>query len=118
MKQSSVSLSTAEEEYITTYSSICESIWLRKLMSGLFDMGLDTAVILCDKQSCIQMAKNPMFHDKKKNIRIWYFYLRDMVQKETINLQSMSIDEKVVYVLTSPLSRVNFEYFRENPSVV
>ena len=30
----------------------------------------------------------------------------------------MSIDEKVVDVLTKPLSRVKFEYFHENTGVV
>ena len=44
-KQSSVFLSMAEAEYIATFSTSCESIWLQKLMSGLFNMELDTIVI-------------------------------------------------------------------------
>ena len=72
-KQSSVALSTAEVEYITTYSASCEAIWLRKLMSGLFGMALDTTFILCDNQSCVKMTENPMFHDKSKHIEIRYF---------------------------------------------
>ena len=55
-KQSSVALSTAEAEYIAAFSASCESIWLRKLMSGLFSLELDTTVILCDNQSCIKMT--------------------------------------------------------------
>ena len=69
-KQSSVSLSTAEVAYIVACSTSCEAIWLWKLMSGLFDMELDTKVILCDNQSCLKMKKNPMFHDKSKHIEI------------------------------------------------
>ena len=30
----------------------------RKMMSGLFDMELDTTLILCENQSCIKMTKN------------------------------------------------------------
>ena len=41
-KQSSVALSTAEAEYIAACSASCEAIWLRKLMSGLFNLELDT----------------------------------------------------------------------------
>ena len=52
-----------------------------KLISGLFDMDLDTTVILCDNKSCIKMTENPLFHDKSKHIEIRYFYIRDMVQK-------------------------------------
>ena len=67
-KQSNVSLSTAEAEYIATFSASCEAIWLWKLMSGLFDPELDTTVIMCEKHSCINMSENPVFHDRSKHI--------------------------------------------------
>ena len=87
-------------------------------MSCIFSLDLDTTVILCDNQSCIKMTENPMFHDKSKHIEIWYFYIRDMVQKGAINIQYVSIDEQVVDVFTKPLSRVKFEYFRDKLGVV
>ena len=68
-KQSSVALSTAEAEYIAACSTSCEAIWLRKLMSSLFDLELDL-MILCDNQSCIKMTENPVFHYKSKHIEI------------------------------------------------
>jgi len=86
-KQSSVALSTVESEYIAACSASCEAIWLRKLMSGLFNLDLDTTVILCDNQSCIKMTENLVFHDKSKHIEIQYFYIRDMIQKGAIKLQ-------------------------------
>ena len=55
-KQSNVALSTTEAEYIATCYACCEEIWLRKLMSGIFDMELGTTIILCDNQSCINMT--------------------------------------------------------------
>ena len=110
-KQSSVSLIMVEAEYIAACSASCESIWLRKLMSGLFNLDLDTTVILCDNQSCIKMTENLVFHDKSKHIEIQYFYIRDMIQKGAIELQYVSTDEQVADVLTKPLSRVKFEYF-------
>ena len=117
-KQSSVAHSTAEAEYIAACSASCESIWLRKLMSGLFNLELDTTVILCDNQSCIKMTENPLFHDRSKHIEIWYFYIRDMMQKGAIKLQYVSTDEQVVDVLTKPLSQVKFKHFRDKLGVV
>ena len=73
-KQSSVALGTAEAEYIAACSASCEAIWLRKLMSGLFNLELDTTMILCDNQSCIKMTDNPMFHDRSKHIEIRYTF--------------------------------------------
>ena len=41
-----------------------------------------------------------------------------MEQKGSIKLQYVSNDEQVVDVLTKPLSRVKFEYFRDKLGVV
>jgi hypothetical protein len=67
-KQSNISLSITEAEYIVACSSSCESIWLQKLLTGLFDLEMEATVILCDKQRCIKMTKNHVFHDKLKHI--------------------------------------------------
>ena len=37
-KQSCVALSTAEAEYVAACSASCEAVWLRKLLSDLFDL--------------------------------------------------------------------------------
>jgi hypothetical protein len=110
-KQSSIALSTAEVEYIATCSASCEAIWLRKLLTDLFDLEMRATVILCDNQSCIKMTENPVFHDRSKHIEFRYHYIRDMVQRGALKLQYISMDEHVADVLTKPLSHVNFEYF-------
>jgi hypothetical protein len=117
-KQSSIALSTTEAEYIAACSASCEAIWLRKLLTGLFDLEMEATVILCDNQSCIKMTENPVFHDKSKHIEIWYHYIRDMVQRGVVKLQYVGTDEQVADVLTKPLSRVKFEYFRDKLGIV
>ena len=37
-KQSCVALSTTEAEYVATCLGTCEAVWLRKLLSDLFDL--------------------------------------------------------------------------------
>jgi hypothetical protein len=100
-KQSSIALSTAEAEYIDACSASCEAIWLRKLLTGLFDLEMRATAILCDNQSCI--------HDRSKHIEIRYHFIRDMVQRGALKLQYISTDEQVADVMTKPLSRVKFE---------
>ena len=53
-----------------------------------------------------------MFHDKSKHIEIKYHYIRDMVQRGAVKLQYVATEEHIAYVLTKPLARVKFEYFR------
>jgi hypothetical protein len=60
-KQSSISLSTEKVEYIVVCSSSCESIWLQKLLTCLFNLEMESTMILCDNQSCIKMTENPVF---------------------------------------------------------
>jgi hypothetical protein len=85
-KQSNISLSAVEGEYIAACSTSCEAIWLRKLLTSLFDLEMEATSILCDNQSCIKMTKNLIFHDKSKHIEIRYHYIRDMVQRGAIKL--------------------------------
>ena len=80
MKQKSVTLSTAEAEYIAASMACCEVVWLRKLFSELFGHVLDTIVILSDNQSGIHLSENPVFHDRSKHIDIRYHFIWDMVQ--------------------------------------
>ena len=47
-KQSSDSLSKAQEEYIAALFSHCEVIWFQKMMLGIFDMEVDTTIIFCE----------------------------------------------------------------------
>jgi hypothetical protein len=115
--QSSIALSTTEAEYIVACPASCESIWLRKLLTGLFDLEMEPTMILCDNQSCIKMTENPVFHDKSKHREIWYHYICDMMQRGAINLHYVGTNEQVANVLTKPLSRVKFEHFRDKLGV-
>jgi hypothetical protein len=71
-KQKSVALSTTKEEYIATCEECTKAIWMRKLISDLFDQVLDSTIIHCDNQSCIRLSEHPMFHERSKLIEIKY----------------------------------------------
>ena len=88
------------------------------MLAGLFDEKIDVTDILCDNHSCIKMTENPVFHDKSKHIEVRYHFIRDMVQKGAIKLKYVPIEEQVENVLTKPLARVKFEYFRDKLGVV
>ena len=99
-------------------SASCEAVWLRKLLSDLFDLYLDATCIYCKNQSCVKLSENLVFHDKLKHIEIKYHYIRDMVQREAVKLQYVVTNEQIDDVLTKPLAGVKFEYFRENLGVL
>ena len=116
-KQTSVALSTTKAEYIVACADSGEAVWLRKMLSGLFDLQLEATCIYCDNQSCIKLFENLVFHDKSKHIEIKYQYIRDM-EKGVVKLQFIAKDEQIANVLTKPLSRVKLEYFTDKLGVV
>jgi hypothetical protein len=91
-KQSSISLSTTEAEYIAACSASCEAIWLQMLLTDLFDLEMEATVILCDNQSCIN---DDVFHDESKHIEIQYHFIHDMMQRGALKLQYVGTDEQV-----------------------
>ena len=64
------------------------------------------------------MSENPVFHDKSKVIEIKYHYIRDMVQRGAIKVHYVATEEHIADVLTKPLARLKFEYFREKLGVL
>ena len=71
----------------------CEGMWLRKLLSRLFECELKDTVVHCDNQSGIRLFENLVFHDGSKHIDIRYHFLRDCVWRGTIRLEYIQTDE-------------------------
>jgi hypothetical protein len=66
----------------------------------------------------MKLTENHVFHDRSKHIEIKYHYIRDMVQRGAVELQYISTDEQIANILTKPLSRVKYEYFRDKLGVL
>ena len=102
----------------------CEAIWMRKILVGLFGSHLDPTVIYYDKQSCIKLSANPVFHDRSKHIDIRYHHIRDCVQRRIMLLSYIPTEDQDVDILTKALTRSKFEYHRgkigvaDNPYLV
>jgi hypothetical protein len=117
-KQSFVALSTAESKYIALSVAVHEAVWLRKLLTDLFDHEIDLTIIHCDNQSCVKLSENPLFHDRSKDIEIKYHYIRDMVQRKAVHIQYFPTHEKIADIFTKPLAKTKFEYFLERLGLV
>ena len=79
----------------------------------MFGGKLDSTIIHCDNQSCIELLENLVFHDRLKHIEMKYHFIRDLVQRGTLKLQYIRIDEQIVDIPTKPLTTSKFVYFRD-----
>jgi hypothetical protein len=75
-KQTSIVLSTAEAEYVAAGHCCAQLLWMRQTLQD-FGYNLSKAPLLCDNESAIRMADNPVEHSRTKHIDIRHHFLRD-----------------------------------------
>ena len=117
-KQPTVALSTTEAEYMAACEATKEAIWLRKLLTDLGYSPNSPTTIFQDNQSCIKLARNPMFHTRSKHIDIRHHFIRETIENKSIDLTYCSTENMIADILTKPLARQKFEKFRPSLGLV
>ena len=113
-KQSSVALSTAEAEYIALSSATQEAMWLRQLFSNLlpdYQLSMPTTIHE-DNQSTICMAKNSQSHGRSKHVDIKYHFVREQVERQTINILYCKSEDMTADIFTKGLAIHQFRRLR------
>ena len=104
-KQTMISLSSTEAEYIALSEAGREACWLRNLYEELgYSQDLPN-LIKGDNDGSIAMARNPQFHKRSKHIATRWHWVRDLVQNNKITIKSCRDPEQTADVLTKPLAR-------------
>ncbi|GKF45753.1 ribonuclease H-like domain-containing protein, partial [Tanacetum coccineum] len=78
-KQPTISRSSTEAEYRSMASATCEIVWLANLLHSLGLSSVFRVDLHCDNSSAIQLAANPMFHEKSKHFEIDVHFVREKV---------------------------------------
>jgi hypothetical protein len=76
-KQSTMSLSTAEAEYIAAATCCTQVIWMKQMLEDIHIHYDDPIPIFCDNTSAISISKNLVMHSKTKHIPIKFHFLRE-----------------------------------------
>jgi hypothetical protein len=69
---------------------------------------LSKVPLLCDNESAIHMADNPVEHSRTKHIDIRYHFLRDHQQKGDIEIVYVNTKNQLADIFTKPLDE-NFD---------
>src|SRR3954468_21399665 len=101
-KQSCVSISTAEAEYIVAGSCCTEILWLKQTLKD-YGIHVKKTPLLCDNESVIKIAHNPVQHSRTKHIDIRHHFLRDHVQREDIVINHVCTEEQLADIFTKSL---------------
>ncbi|WVY96568.1 hypothetical protein V8G54_028719 [Vigna mungo] len=94
------------------------TVWLEELLREL-QMILERPMKLkMDNTSAINLARNPMSHGRSKHIEVRFHFLRDIVNKERIELCYCKAAEQLADLFTKPLAADKFEVVREKIGIV
>jgi hypothetical protein len=76
----------------------------------LWDFGynLSKVPLLCDNESAIHMADNPVEHSRTKHIDIRHHFLRDHQQKGDIEVYHISTENQLADIFTKLLDEKTF----------
>ena len=110
-KQATVSLSTCEAEYVAVTSAVRESKFLKQLYFDLSNCAGKTINLFVDNQSAINLANNPVYHQRSKHIDIKYHFIRSEVQKNTVKLLYVPSNENIADLFTKSLSKIKLHNF-------
>jgi hypothetical protein len=106
-KQDCTSLSSTESEYVAMSACCAQVIWMR---SQLKDYGylFNKIPIYCDSKSAIAISCNTVHHCKSKHIDLRYHFIKEHVEKGTIELYFVGTEYQLADLLTKALPPTRF----------
>ncbi|GKB78512.1 retrovirus-related pol polyprotein from transposon TNT 1-94 [Tanacetum coccineum] len=108
-KQDCTALSTAEAEYVSLSACCAQVLWMRTQLTD-YGFHFNKIPIYCDSKSAIAISCNPIQHSRTKHIAVRYHFIKDHVEKGTIELYFVKTDYQLADLFTKslPLDRFNY----------
>ncbi|GJT51217.1 putative RNA-directed DNA polymerase [Tanacetum coccineum] len=102
-KQATLSRSSAEAEYRSMASAVCEVMWITKILKDLNFSCHIPAFLFCDNSSAIRIAANPVMHEKTKHFDIDVHLVREKVASGLIKTVHVESENQIADILTKGL---------------
>ncbi|WVZ58316.1 hypothetical protein U9M48_008597 [Paspalum notatum var. saurae] len=83
------------------------SIYMKQTLKD-YGVELSRIPLLCDNESTVKVANNPVQHSRTKHINIRHHFIRDHVTKGDILLRNVGTKEQLADIFTKPLDESNF----------
>jgi hypothetical protein len=98
-----VSKSSSEAEYRALAAATCELQWLMYLFKDLNVQCTKLPVLYCDNQSALQIAANPVFHERTKHLEIDCHIVREKLKGGLMKLLPVMSKDQIADFFTKPL---------------
>ena len=79
-----ISLSTTKSKYVAVMHASKEALWLRSLITQLFDTILKPTTLFSDNQSAITLTKDHQYHPRSKHIDVQFHLICWIIENGSI----------------------------------
>ncbi|GJR84459.1 retrovirus-related pol polyprotein from transposon TNT 1-94, partial [Tanacetum coccineum] len=108
-KQDYTTLSTAEAEYVSLSACCAQVLWMRTQLTD-YGFQFNKIPIYCDSKSAIAISCNPVQHSRTKHIAVRYHFIKEHIEKGTIELYFVKTDYQLADLFTKALPVDRFNY--------
>nr|GEU45591.1 retrovirus-related Pol polyprotein from transposon TNT 1-94 [Tanacetum cinerariifolium] len=108
-KQDCMVLSIAKAEYVSLSACCAQVLWMRTQLTD-YGFHFNKIPICCDSKSAIAISCNLVQHSRTKHIAVRYHFIKEHVEKGTIELYFVKTDYQLADILTRALPVDRFNY--------
>lgn len=87
-------------------------LWLKRFLQELV-LKQEKFTVHCNSQSAIALSKNSMYHSRTKHIDVRYHWIRDVIEKQLLELVKIHTNKNPADMLTKVVSRDKLEVCRD-----
>ena len=109
-KHDRVSKSSTEFEYRAISAACSEILWLRGLLAEIGCVQSEPTPLHADNTSAIQIAANPLFHERTKHIEVDCHSTQEVLDNRIISLPHISTDLYIADVFTKAMTRQRHQF--------
>nr|GEZ21194.1 retrovirus-related Pol polyprotein from transposon TNT 1-94 [Tanacetum cinerariifolium] len=108
-KQDCTTPSTAKAEYVSLSACCAQVLWMRTQLTD-YGFHFNKILIYCDSKSAIAISCNPVQHSRIKHIVVRCHFIKEHVEKGTIELDFVKTDYQPADLFTKALPVDRFNY--------
>ncbi|OMP05523.1 Integrase, catalytic core [Corchorus capsularis] len=117
-KQTTVSRSSADVEYHAMSTTTSELFWLRSLLHDLQVSQSSPMLLHCDNQAAIQIAANPIFHERTKHIEVDCHFVREQIQSKELATTYIPSAAQLADIFTKALGCERFTHLLSKSGII
>ncbi|GKA20529.1 putative RNA-directed DNA polymerase [Tanacetum coccineum] len=103
--------SSAEAEYRAMSSVTCEIIWIMKIFTELKVEYKTPIEVFSDNSPAVQIAANPVFHERANHFEVDLFFLREKISQGVIKTVKVKCEDNISDLFTKGLPVADHKKF-------